>query len=59
MTAGRSINSCKSALYVLLFSLHSACFKPIEKQSAQPHLSGWSWADCMECQVGECLTSSG
>ena len=42
MTAGCSINSCKSALYVLLASLHFACFEPIEKQPAQPHLSGWA-----------------
>ena len=59
MTAGCSINSCNSALYVFLFSPHAACFEPIKKQSAQPHHSGWGWADCMEGRVGECLTSSG
>ncbi|KDU78587.1 hypothetical protein HMPREF1121_01442 [Porphyromonas sp. KLE 1280] len=43
----------------MLASPYYACFEPIEKQSAQPHHWGWGWADCMECQVGECLTSSG
>ena len=47
MTAGCSINLCKSAIYVLLSSPCYACFEPIEKQSAQPHLSGWSWAELM------------
>ena len=56
VTAGCSINSCKSALYVLLASLHSACFEPIEKQSAQPHLSGWGWAELMGiCGAGVTL----
>ena len=56
MTAGCSINPCKSALYVLLASLHSACFEPIEKQSAQPHLSGWGWAELMGiCGAGVTL----
>ena len=59
MTAVCSINLCKSALYVLIASPYYACFELIEKQSAQPHLSGWGWADCMEGRVGECLTSSG
>ena len=48
MTAGCSINSCKSALYASLFSPHSACFEPIEKQSAQPHLSASKYEACME-----------
>lgn len=47
MTAGCSINLCKSALYVLLSSPYYACFEPIKKRSAQPHLSGWGWAELM------------
>lgn len=59
MTAGCSINSCKSALYVLLDSPHSTCFEPIKKQSAQPHLSGWAGRSLSE-YVGGCdLTSCG
>ena len=48
MTAGCSINSCKSALYVLLASPYYACFEPIEKQSTQPHLSASKYEECME-----------
>ena len=48
MTAGCSINSCKSALYVLLASPYYACFEPIEKQSTQPHLSASKYEVCME-----------
>ena len=47
MTAGCSINTCNSALYVLLSSPYYACFEPIKKRSAQPHLSGWGWAELM------------
>ena len=59
MTAGCSINYCKSALYVLLASPYYACFELIEKQSAQPHLSGWGWAELIGICGQMCLTSSG
>ena len=48
MTAGCSINTCNSALYVLLSSPYYACFEPIKKRSAQPHLSASKYEVCME-----------